>query len=126
MAKPVKVLMVDDDQVQLTIVSAWLGAEGYQVITHNSPFGTNRVVLREQPDVILLDVEMPGLEGHALAEMIGKQDKTGKLSIIFYSGKDQAKLNTLVKECAALGAIKKTNDSKSFLTQFKRLIASVH
>ncbi len=126
MAKPVKVLMVDDDQVQLTIVSAWLGSEGYEVITHNSPFGTNRVVLREQPAVLLLDVEMPGLEGQALAEMLGKQDKVGKLSIIFYSGKDQAKLNALVKDCSALGAIRKTNDSKLFISQFKRLVGSIH
>ncbi len=120
MSAPVKVMMVDDDDVQLTVVKAWLEAERFQVVTHNSPFGTNKLLLREQPDVLLLDVEMPGLEGAALAEMLAKQKS--KLKIIFFSGKDREKLDALVKSTGAVGAIRKGRDPTQFMDQFKRLI----
>lgn len=116
-----KVLMIDDDQAQLMIVRTWLEACGCQVMTQDSPFGTGRTILREQPDILLLDIEMPGLGGQSLAEMLSKQAGPTAPGIIFYSGKEQATLDTMVRAHGALGAISKTHDSNTFLAQFKRL-----
>jgi CheY-like chemotaxis protein len=121
MVKRTKVMVVDDDKVHLAIVQAWLELDGFDVITRDSPFGTASVVLRERPTIILLDVEMPGLEGQALAGVIDKMP--GKPGIIFYSGKERAALEALVRDHPVLGAIRKTNSSAQFLSEFHKLAA---
>lgn len=42
---------------------------GYVVITVESPFGLSSALTREQPDVVLVDVTMPGLSGDKLVEI---------------------------------------------------------
>ena len=114
-----KVLVVDDDQFQLMAVSAWLKSVGAEVLTRNSPFGTSRDVLREQPDLLLLDLNMPGLDGATLLGMLGKhKEHTG---VIFYSGQEQEALDRMVVEHGALGAISKKYKGQDFLRRFEDL-----
>jgi CheY-like chemotaxis protein len=121
MKKPLKVLHVDDDAFQLATVAMWLRSVKHEVVSRNSPFGTTREVIRDQPDILLLDISMPGLDGKALAETARKQ--LGKTGIIFYSGQDRATLDKLVAEYGALGAIEKTPNGRDFLESFDRLSA---
>ena len=89
------------------------------MLTRDSPFGTSREVLREQPDLLLLDLNMPGLDGAALAGMLGKQKEfTG---VIFYSGQEQESLDRLVVEHEALGAISKKHKGQDFIRRFEEL-----
>ncbi len=62
-SKPSKVLVVDDDHVLVRIVSARLRDEGYEVIAaENGVIGLHRVHT-DQPDIIVLDVMMPEMDG---------------------------------------------------------------
>src|SRR5438105_318288 len=55
--KPQKVLIVDDDSVVLFVVQAWLQSAGFEVLTHDSPFGTASLIRRERPAILLLDMQ---------------------------------------------------------------------
>lgn len=123
MAK-LKVLVVDDDETMLQAVWMWLFSAGHDVVTRNSPFGTSQQILRMEPDVVVLDLEMPGLRGDALAEMIRNRQRT--VSIIFYSGKELGELQELSRTHGALGAIPKRLHGDEFVKLFNRLTARIN
>lgn len=83
-----KILVVDDDKIthafvkralisKYDITGAFSGAEGLAAIAKDSP------------DVVLLDVEMPGMNGYEVCEQIKSNPKTADLPVIFLSGRDQ-------------------------------------
>jgi CheY-like chemotaxis protein len=119
-----KVLIVDDDPVPMQAARAWLAFAGYTVITQSTPFGTSATVRREQPDIVLLDYAMPGLDGQELARIIQQQKCDHDISIIFYSGSQTPdKLERMAREIGALGSIPKTTSGNEFLTAFRQVIA---
>ncbi len=119
-----KVLVVDDDSVQLSVVEAWLTSAGFEVIPHGSAIGTTLLVLNHQPDVILIDWDMPMLSGPDLVERLAKRVTTFQLRVVFYSGKSAPLLTDLVNRSQAvvLGAIRKSSDGQQFLAQFTQLL----
>jgi DNA-binding response OmpR family regulator len=67
-----KILIVDDDADILRMIVKLLTHHGHQVSQCATPFGVSALVVREQPDVVVLDMMMPGLSGAALTEIINK------------------------------------------------------
>ncbi|MCA9712517.1 MAG: response regulator, partial [Myxococcales bacterium] len=65
------VLVVDDDPVTLRVTAALLEREGYRVATRDQALGTAVEILRSQPDFVLLDVNMPEMDGFTVAQRLG-------------------------------------------------------
>jgi len=118
-----KVLVVDDDAVVLELTRVRLEVAGWDVIVRDAAIGTLNAIRREKPDVVLLDVSMPGLSGDLLAKAISENPGGGSMAVIFHSSTDAARLPDLVKRCNALGAIPKTSNADLFMMQFETLMA---
>jgi two-component system sensor histidine kinase/response regulator len=89
------VLIVDDNEVLLRQAVTYLTQRGLQVISHGSPFGVGVLLLRHKPQVLVLDVMMPGLDGRNLVEALAAQ---GPLPpVIFYSAMEEEQLYQLCK-----------------------------
>lgn len=58
-----KILLVDDDPTTLSFLSEYLQSETMQIITASSGAEALRAAFREQPDLVVLDVMMPGMDG---------------------------------------------------------------
>jgi CheY-like chemotaxis protein len=116
-------ILVDDDPIVLEITRDRLQRAGYFVITRDQALGTSTAISQEEPDVVLLDVSMPGLSGEALARIIGQNPRHERTAIIFHSGGEPADLQTLVARTGAVGSIQKTSDASLFRLQFDRLLA---
>ena len=58
-----KILCIDDEPRILRILQHMLSREGYEVLTASDPRDTIRLIEDEQPDLLVLDVEMPGISG---------------------------------------------------------------
>lgn len=120
---PLKVMIVDDDEVQLTVLRRWLEYDGYEVSVRSTAFGTSTAVLREQPDIVILDLEMPGLNGDSVAKLLGNLATSKRMGIVFYSANDPPDMDELARAAPVLGAIRKTTNSDVFRSTFKRLVA---
>ncbi len=70
----VRVLVVDDDATTLMILSVALEKHGYDVKSLNGGFGLASVIRNYRPQVILLDVDMPGLSGDQALEAATQVD----------------------------------------------------
>ena len=79
------VLLVDDRPENLFAMEALFSGENYRVISANSAQEALRVLLSEDVALILLDVQMPGLNGFELAELIRERERTQNTPIIFIS-----------------------------------------
>lgn len=116
-----KVLFIDDSPTALQAVSEWLTSAGYEVIALARSFGASRVVMRERPHVVLLDIRMPGLSGDRLAKLFAQNPVTASVPVIFHSEIDPDQLARLALECSVVGAISKGGSRIGFLRDFERL-----
>jgi CheY-like chemotaxis protein len=77
-----KVLVVDDDLAIRRLVCDVLQAYGYSTIEAADGFSAIRLVQSEQPDCVVLDVMMPGLDGHAVLTRIRESDFGRDLPVV--------------------------------------------
>ena len=81
-ATPKKVLIVEDDRDIGEIMSYMLTRKGYDVKTHLTGLGVPAIVSAFQPDVILLDIQLPGKDGFEVSKEVRQEHTT---PIIFCS-----------------------------------------
>lgn len=77
-----RILAVDDDALNIKLVSATLGREGYQVISAGNGKEGVRKAEEELPDLIILDVMMPEMDGYQACSAIRKNPKTANIPIM--------------------------------------------
>jgi two-component system sensor histidine kinase/response regulator len=80
------VLVVDDHERYLQQVKKLLSYDGYQVMTADSGEEALRTLATRKPDLILLDVIMPGMDGFQVCEAVKSDPATQEIPIIFLSG----------------------------------------
>lgn len=94
------VIAVDDDTFTLTSIKDSLSDE-FKVMLAMDPEAGLKLVLKHQPDLIILDINMPNLSGIEVAEMLRRVESTRDTPIVFLSGYD-APLE--MKQAEELGA----------------------
>ncbi len=115
-----RVLIIDDDELHLYTTKELIQSEYIEVNTHkNWPGATNRIK-DFQPDLVLLDINMPGLSGDKLAEVIKPYCDLAQTSIVFHSSNDEDSLRELVKTHNVSGYICKGDikDLRSKVNQY--------
>ena len=83
------VLVVDDDQVTLELVKRILTRESYLVETTTTGEEALRIATKTPPDLVILDVMMPGLSGIQVCERLRKHPRTANTPIIMLSARGQ-------------------------------------
>jgi two-component system KDP operon response regulator KdpE len=92
--RPLRILVVDDDPAMVGAITALVGTEGHQVITAYDGLTAVRRFRDEHPDLVLLDLAMPGPDGFSVA---GQIRAAGDAPIIVVSGEssEAAKVKAL-------------------------------
>jgi CheY-like chemotaxis protein len=84
-----RILIADDDPVILRLIQVNLELEGYQVITANNGQEAVDRATAEIPDLVILDIMMPRLDGYQACEKLKAADATKAIPVIFLSAKAQ-------------------------------------
>ncbi len=100
-----RIFVVDDDEMHLDIVKELVENEGIEVITHHNGFGAVNRILELKPDLVLLDINMPGVSGDKLAAMLRANHEANHVPIVFYSSNDECSLREIVSACKVQGYI---------------------
>lgn len=86
---PEKILIIDDDLDTLRLVGLMLQKQGYQIVAAGSGPQGLELAFAEVPDLILLDVMMPGMDGYEVARRLRANEKTVNISILMFTAKSQ-------------------------------------
>ncbi len=84
-----RVLIVDDSEAQLYSLRRIVEGEGHQVITADNGEDGLKTAKVNQPDVILLDIVMPGMSGFQVSRKLRRDKETKGIPIIFVTTKNQ-------------------------------------
>lgn len=82
-----KILVVDDSPTDRQFLLETLAKKGYQVVTAESGEDAIAKAKSEQPDLILMDVVMPGLNGYQATRTITRDDATKHIPVIMCTSK---------------------------------------
>lgn len=86
-AEPIKVLAIDDDPKAVELVAATLEPEGFRVLKTYSGEEGIETATAEQPDIIVLDLLMPGMNGFEVLERLKASPATRKLPVVLFTVK---------------------------------------
>ena len=100
------VVIVDDDPLVLSATARSLARAGFRTICAASPFGVSALVLKERPDVVVLDVMMPGLDRTHLVRLLRSSPLTSRTRVVFYSGAGEHELMKIAHENNAAYSMK--------------------
>lgn len=84
-----KILVVDDEEDILELIRYNLSREGYKVLCASSGEESLKVTSAEHPDLILLDIMLPGIDGLDVAKRLKGDDTTRKIPIMMLSAKGE-------------------------------------
>ena len=84
-----KILIVDDSPTETHILTKMLDKNGYQVVTAESGETGVEVAKKELPDLVLMDVVMPGLNGFQATRQLKKEPTTAHIPVVIVTTKDQ-------------------------------------
>jgi len=83
-----KIMVVDDSRTERTVLESMLKKRGYDVLLVDNGTAAIERSSKEQPDVVLMDVVMPGLNGFQATRAISHAETTKHIPIIICSTKD--------------------------------------
>ncbi|MCX7921062.1 MAG: response regulator [Clostridia bacterium] len=84
-----KILVIDDTELMVKLITDILETAGYNVITASDGFEGMQKVKEEKPDLVLLDVVMPGLDGFEVCKLLRNDDGNNLMPIIMLTAQDE-------------------------------------
>jgi len=104
------VLVVDDSEVALEIITDDLTEAGYAVLSARSPEEAMNIVFSGyKPDLILLDVMLPGMSGDEFCKMVKGKQNTKDIPVVLVSQKDESELKAMITSAGANGYLRKAS-----------------
>ena len=117
-----RVLVVDDIPANVKLLEAKLGAEYFDVVTAGSGPEALRKVEEEKPDIILLDVMMPGMDGFEVCQRIKSNPATAHLPVIMVTALDHPSDRVRGLEAGADAFLTKPVDDIALVKRVRNLV----
>ena len=86
-----RILVVDDEMYIVNILDFTLAGEGWEVISANNGEDALRTLLKFEPDLVILDVMMPRIDGVEVCRAIKAREESADTPVILLSAKDRDK-----------------------------------
>jgi DNA-binding response OmpR family regulator len=120
-----QILIIDDESDILTLTAYRLKYEGYGVITASECDSGYKLAKEHKPDLILLDLHLPGMTGYELCHLIKKDNELHQIPVIFFSASSVGG-DPLIKieECKAQGYIQKPFEIETLFREIEKHLGS--
>jgi len=118
----IKILVVDDERELIDAIRDLLEERGYSVDYANDGIGALEIVKKDPPDLILLDIVMPNMDGIALLKKLKEKNETKDIPVIMLTVKDGQANRDLGLATGAYEYISKPYDSQVLLRQIRNIL----
>ena len=119
-----KILIVDDDITITELMKALATMDGHEPTTVNDSLQAVEVANSVQPDLITLDLMMPGLTGFELCKLLHDDPKFSQTPIIIVSAKDDPESKEQAKQAGAIDYLTKPFGMDDFLKIIKPFVTN--
>jgi len=118
------ILVIDDDESFIKTVRPILISKGYSVLSAGSGEDGLQVAVKQQPDLIFLDVILPGIKGREVCKKLKEDERTEKIPIIFVTAKDSPDDVQAEFDAGAEKHLTKPVDAKELIEVIEEIIGS--
>ncbi len=116
------ILVVDDDEgIQITLKRVLLD-RGYSVLSAMTGERGLQIATTQQPDLILLDVILPGMKGRAVCQKLKENDRTKNIPVFFLTAKDSLDDIAAERNAGGIGHMTKPIKPKVLLNEIKQVL----
>ena len=81
------ILVIDDDTAITDLIKTVLEKDGFTVLEAHSGMEGIEIAAKKKPDLIIMDITMPDMDGYAATEKLKSDDKLKNIPVIFLSGR---------------------------------------
>ncbi len=120
---PKTILVIDDDPVLVKILAKKLPENGYTVLTATKAADGLQIVMDQYPDVVILDVMMPIINGYNLCQLLKNDPRHKCIPVILLTCRDSEKDKQIGKDMGANAYLVKPLDIPILLEKIKELLA---
>lgn len=120
-----KIMLIDDEVDFATLLSRRIQMAGYEVVCHYQGANAVETVRLVKPDLILLDINLPGISGMEIYKMLKVEDEIKTIPIVFISAMHD-KENYCLYDLKAQGFLKKTSDTRLMLQLIEKVLIETH
>ncbi|MHB9111142.1 MAG: response regulator [Thermoleophilia bacterium] len=113
MSKP-KILVVEDNLMNLELVSDVLEAHGYQVLQADTGQKALEIAEGEQPDLVLMDIQLPEMDGLEVTRLLKQNERTSHISVIALTAHVMRGDEERAREAGCSGYIAKPINTREF------------
>lgn len=118
-----KILVIDDSEICLELVADALERAGFEVEISNKSLGTSKLITDLMPDVVVVDIGMPALDGATLVQIIQRNNIRDR-AVLLHTDRDRAELDATIASSGAHGGALKSADSSELITVIRGLLAA--
>lgn len=116
------IIVVDDSKTILLKVSLMLKKHGFNPITTSECLDVVEMIKQSKPALVVLDVEMPGMSGYQLCEIIKEDSAVENVPIVFFTTRDEYMDRLKGFAMGAQGYLTKDTEEEFFISTVKQLI----
>lgn len=117
-----RILIIDDSSTDIFAIRRMLESGGYQVISASTAESGLAKARQEKPDLILMDVIMPGMNGFQATRRLAKDPETAKIPIVVVTNKSQETDRVWALRQGARDYVVKPPDQAELLAKIKALL----
>lgn len=118
-----RVLVVDDDPAILQLVALNLELEGYDVLRATTGPEALEIARDRAPQMVVLDVMMPGMDGYAVCEALRDDQTTGEVPVVMLSARTSASDQQRALNAGAVDFVTKPFDPLDLIAVIERHLA---
>ena len=117
-----KILLVEDEKVLIETVTLRLEANGYEVITAYDGFEGLGKAKKEKPDIIILDLMLPKMDGYKVCGLLKADTRYNKIPVIMFTARAQESDKKMGQEVGADAYITKPFEPEALLGKIRQLL----
>ena len=117
-----KILVADDSKFQVALLKSALEAKGFEVVSAMDAAQTTMLAVRQAPDAIVLDINMPGGSGIEVLKRLKHSTKTKHIPVVIASGTEDADVLHVATQLGVSACFPKPVDTDKLCETLKLLV----